>query len=219
MFQHWQFKLNRHDDPEPAPDTAPDPTPDTGTEVDWKAEAEKFKALARKHEDRAKANVTAAQQAEQYKQQFEAMLKAAGVKPDGTPADDPAAVAAQLAQRAEHAEALAFQNGVKFNVHQAATELGGDAARLLDSMSFIDTLDDLAEAGTDPGSPEFAAAVKAKVAAAIESNPAYKVSGPAGPRPDPGQGTRPPVVTDFNDADHETWAKEARKYGIRPRTY
>jgi hypothetical protein len=38
-------------------DTQPDAT-DTDT-TDWKAEAEKFKSLARKHEDRAKANAQA----------------------------------------------------------------------------------------------------------------------------------------------------------------
>ena len=59
-----------------------DTAPDTGTEAtttetaavevtdmetDWKAEAEKFKTLARKHEDRAKANATAAKELEQVK--------------------------------------------------------------------------------------------------------------------------------------------------------
>lgn len=47
-----------------APDTGADDTndpkddtpPATGGTVDWKAEADRFKALARKHEDRAKAN-------------------------------------------------------------------------------------------------------------------------------------------------------------------
>jgi hypothetical protein len=44
---------------EDTPDTgapADDAKPDTGDTVDWKAEAEKFKALHRKQEERAKAN-------------------------------------------------------------------------------------------------------------------------------------------------------------------
>jgi hypothetical protein len=58
------------------PDTGTDATPeadpppaetDTDT-TDWKAEAEKFKTLARKHEDRAKANASAAKELEQVKQ-------------------------------------------------------------------------------------------------------------------------------------------------------
>lgn len=45
----------------------PAPQPDTGNQeeqVDWKAEAEKFKALHRKQEERAKANAAAAKQLE-----------------------------------------------------------------------------------------------------------------------------------------------------------
>lgn len=42
--------------------------PDTGDTTDWKAEAEKFKALARKHEDRAKSNAQALKELDQFKQ-------------------------------------------------------------------------------------------------------------------------------------------------------
>lgn len=58
-----------------APDTGTDAPadeatdqPSADTEPDWKAEAEKFKTLARKHEDRAKANASAAKELEQVKQ-------------------------------------------------------------------------------------------------------------------------------------------------------
>jgi hypothetical protein len=58
-------------------DTTPDmgettETPEVGgtdTGPDWKAEAEKWQALARKHEDRAKSNATAAKELERYQQQ------------------------------------------------------------------------------------------------------------------------------------------------------
>lgn len=46
----------------PAADTAPE-------ETDWQKEAEKYKALARKHEDRAKANAKAEKELEQLRQQ------------------------------------------------------------------------------------------------------------------------------------------------------
>lgn len=51
-----------------ATETAPS-TPDTADTdaIDWKAEAEKHKALARKHEDRAKANAAAAKELEQVR--------------------------------------------------------------------------------------------------------------------------------------------------------
>lgn len=50
----------------PAPD-APTATDDT---TDWKAEAEKYKTLSRKHEERAKANATAAKERDELRQQY-----------------------------------------------------------------------------------------------------------------------------------------------------
>lgn len=54
-------------------DTTATTTTDTGgddtTSTDWQAEAEKWKGLARKHEDRAKENATAAKELEQLRQQ------------------------------------------------------------------------------------------------------------------------------------------------------
>jgi hypothetical protein len=49
---------------------ATDATPDTGTaadSTDWKSEADKWQALARKHEERAKSNISAAKELEQLK--------------------------------------------------------------------------------------------------------------------------------------------------------
>jgi hypothetical protein len=46
--------------------STPNDTADTDA-IDWQAEAEKFKAMARKHEDRAKANAAAAKELEQVK--------------------------------------------------------------------------------------------------------------------------------------------------------
>lgn len=60
-------------------ETTNDVAPDTGTETtetvetedttDWKAEAEKFRTLHRKQEERAKANATAAKELDQLRQQ------------------------------------------------------------------------------------------------------------------------------------------------------
>lgn len=44
-----------------------EPTTETDTEPDWKAEAEKWKGLARKHEDRAKANADAAAKFDEFR--------------------------------------------------------------------------------------------------------------------------------------------------------
>lgn len=55
-------------DPEPTEDqpTQPEPTP-AADETDWKAEAEKYKALSRKHEQRAKQNAGAAKELDELK--------------------------------------------------------------------------------------------------------------------------------------------------------
>jgi hypothetical protein len=60
--------------PEPTPQTTPPTppagaTPDTGTgDSDWKAEAEKWKGLSRKHEAQAKENLAAAQKLAAYEE-------------------------------------------------------------------------------------------------------------------------------------------------------
>lgn len=58
---------------EPQADTATDDQtspPDTGDAIDWKTEADKWKALAQKHEVRAKSNATAAKRAEELERQL-----------------------------------------------------------------------------------------------------------------------------------------------------
>lgn len=53
----------------PAPADVDAPAPDTGQDVDWKAEAEKFQALHKKQEARAKANADAARELERIKRE------------------------------------------------------------------------------------------------------------------------------------------------------
>lgn len=60
--------------PAPPQATPPVTPPDTGTK-DWKAEAEKWQTLARKHEARAKDNVDAANRAKTVEEQLEEMRK------------------------------------------------------------------------------------------------------------------------------------------------
>jgi hypothetical protein len=55
-------------DPPADPPPAPPDTGSDGGQVDWKAEAEKFKALARKHEDRAKGNASAAAELAKFRE-------------------------------------------------------------------------------------------------------------------------------------------------------
>ena len=140
--------------------------PATGEDTtDWQAEAERWKSEARKHEGRAKGNKQAAEQQSELMNKVAAAL---GLQQDGTP--DPA----QLTTQIEQARADAWRSNVELAVYRKAASLGGDPDTLLDSMAFINSLDDLVE--IDPRSAEFADAVKQKVAAAIKANPRLKTT-------------------------------------------
>lgn len=57
------------DDTTTSTTTTTDTSTDTGDTTDWQAEAEKWKATSRKHEERAKTNAAAAKELEQFRQQ------------------------------------------------------------------------------------------------------------------------------------------------------
>ncbi|WP_433465709.1 hypothetical protein [Spirillospora sp. CA-128828] len=118
-----------------APDTgtAPetDPTseqtaPGTG-DVDWQAEAEKYKALARKHEQRAKDNKKALDEAQAKAQPAE-----------GEP--DWQAKAEEADARADAAEVRAVELAYEATVNRVARDVGADAEALLDSQAFRDAV-------------------------------------------------------------------------------
>lgn len=144
-------------------------------------------ARAEAAKSRTTAKQTAAEQARQ--ETLAQVAKALGIGQEGEPVDP-----AQLTEQIEYAQAVAFRSSVQLSVYRAAGRLSADADALLDSNSFIDSLDDLTE--DDPQSPEFAAAVEAKVQEALEKHPSkFRAGGQAPngtttPRPDPSQGTR-----------------------------
>jgi hypothetical protein len=107
------------------------------------------------------------------------VMAALGKNPDGTDLDDPESRAAQLVERADTAEARAWQAGVRLAVHDVAPDAGASAKRLLDSMAFIGELDDLVD--DDPDSKEFRAALATKIKAFLASNPDFKAASAAGP--------------------------------------
>jgi hypothetical protein len=116
---------------------------------------------------------TAAQQAQAAEQQRNAILAALGIKEDGSPDVDPVQVAAEATNRAWVAE-------VSLAIHTASGRLGADANRLLDSVQFLDSLDEHVTA--QPGDTEFASQVDAAITAALEKNPGYRaVSTPPTP--------------------------------------
>ena len=210
LARPW-FDLARHEDP-PAPPPAdppaappvpaPPPVPATGTPPEPKtdtvdpAELEKWKALARKHEDRAKANAAAAEELDQIKaaQQTEAEKLAA------------------KAEAAEKAAVALRERVVKAEIKAAA----GDFADPDDAALYLD----LAKYKADDIDPDV---IKADLAAVLKAKPHLAkvvTPPPAPPPPDLHQGARggDPTPVDFRTASKEDLAAEAAKYGIKLRS-
>jgi hypothetical protein len=179
--------------PEPAPPAPVSPpapaTEDVSALPEW-AQRQIRDLRAEAGKSRTTAKQTAADEART--EMAAQIAKALGIQTGEQP-PDPAALTKQI----EQAQAQAWRSGVELQVHRFAGRLGGNADALLDSLSFIDSLDDLTE--VDPRSADFATQLEAKVQAAMERNPAYRATGqangqapnPAGtPRPDPSQGAR-----------------------------
>ena len=173
-----------------APGAAPSPaTEDVSTLPDWaQKQIRDLRAEAGKARTTAKQTAADEARTELAKQ----VAKALGIETGDEP-PDPAALTEQI----EQAQAQAWRSGVELNVYRIAGKLGGNPDALLDSLSFIDSLDDLTE--LDPRSDDFATQLEAKVQAALERNPSYKANGsapgapasaPNAPRPDRSQGTR-----------------------------
>ncbi len=170
--------------PTPAPPAPADPVEDLAALPDWaqrqirdlRTEAGKARTTAKQNAaDQARAEVTAQ------------IAKALGLSQDEPV--DPAALTAQI----EQAQGAAWRSAVELQVYRLAGQHGANPEALLDSLKFIDSLDELVE--VDPRSPEFATALAAKVQEAVAANPGYKAAGqapaaPTAPRPDPSQGSR-----------------------------
>ncbi|WP_367128319.1 hypothetical protein [Saccharothrix sp. HUAS TT1] len=152
---------------DPAPPTDPTPPADPAQGTDWKAEA-------RKWENRAKDN-NKATQAEQAK--LAGVLAALGLKADGTEDVKPEEITARL----EQANSKAWTRGVHLQLHQLAPKHGADATALLDSMTFVNSLDDLTD--VDPDDADFTAQLDKRIQAAIAANPKLKADpGPTPPK-------------------------------------
>jgi hypothetical protein len=200
----------------PAPPTPPAPGQDPTTPVDVESLPPNVRKLItdlrNENGTRRTAATTAAQEKKAAEDRLAAVLKAAGLNPDGTPATDPEKAAADLAQRAQAAEDAAWTSTVQLGIHQMAGRLGGDADRLLDSRRFVDSLDDLPE--DDPTSDKFKTALEAKVKDWLTAHPEFKAA-PAGPPrsggPLPGgPGTPPERSTSLGAAIRETLQAKAR---------
>lgn len=212
MFHTW-FRLDRHDDPAPVDPAPVDPATDPKPPFDGDFNADRAaKLIENLRTDLAAMKAKQGTAAEDARKEIAAQV----AKALGQGGDDPADPAELVAQ-IEQAQADAWRSGVELSVHRVAGQLGANADALLDSMAFVDTLDDLVD--LDPRSKEFREALNAKVTEALTRNPSYKTGGPSTPRPDPGQGGRPATVTDFKTADTAAFKAELAKYKLRPHTY
>jgi hypothetical protein len=175
--------------PTPQPPTPPTPTPtpgpDPNTPVDVASLPANVQNLIRTLREENGTRRTAAQTAEQAKtaaeQRLAAMLKAAGFQPDGTAATDPEAAAARLTEERDQAKADAWESAVKLHIYGMAGRLNANAEALIDSVAFLDSLDDLVDKA--PNSTEFKTSLEAKVQEAVTQNPARYKAGNAAPTP------------------------------------
>lgn len=210
------FSLDRHDDPppdpapEPAPaadppdptpepDPEPDPAPDTGKVKDWQAEAEKWKALSRKHEKDAKDGRTAKEKLAE----IEDAQKTEGEKQTAR------------AEKAEAKAAAAISRAVKAEIKALAADDFADPTDADGAITAAEFVDDNGEVDV--------AGIKAKLAEILDAKPHWrKTTEPLkvkAPKPDPGQGPRQtPASVNFKDADKADFHAELAKYGVKPKT-
>jgi len=164
----------------PAPPAAPTPPAapkleDLLASLDETARKAVLDEVSRARGDAARYRTerqTATTQAQEAQAQRDAVLKALGIKADGSADVDPAQVA-------EQAQNDAWVAKVSLAIYQSAGRLGADAAKLLDSVTFIDSLDQ--HVTVQPGDPNFAAQVDAAITSAVTANAAYKTATPVPP--------------------------------------
>lgn len=156
----------------PPANTPPEPAKDDkgaqSGETNWQAEAEKWKAQARKHEDRSKNTTSELQR--------QSALLAKLAEKAGIELDDGKADPDKLAQQLTATQGKARQSAVELAVYRAASKHSADPDALLDSRGFLKQIDDL-----DPDADDFASKVADAIKAAVESNP--KLKSAASPAP------------------------------------
>jgi hypothetical protein len=205
-------------DPTPAPEPAQpgqepqaDPEPDRVDKLPSWAQREfrKLRDEAASNRVRAK-ELSDAQAAAEAKHStvLDGIAKALGLKPEEVTPDQIAAERDAAKAAAEQAATRARQSDVRLAVLQQAFAAQADGNALLDSVGFLRTVDAL-----DPTADDFTDRVKDAVAAAVETNPRYKLdAGPPAPPPKPqpqvpasgpGQGftSPPPGPRQWTDED------------------
>ena len=123
------------------------------------------RAEASKARTTAKANAAD----EARKEMALAVAKALGIQTGDEPPDP-----AQLTAQVEAAKKQAFTSALHLSVYQAAGSAGADPDRLLDSRSFVDSLDGSVTAA--PGTAEFGTQIAAAVKSWTDTHPQFKTT-------------------------------------------
>lgn len=228
------FRLDRHDDPDPAdPDPAdpagdpdpvdpePDPDPaDPDPEPDPEG-ADKLGDAGKKALDKMKAEKAAAKkEAADAKRREAALAKKVAEFEDRDKSELDKATA--KAERASEREAKAMARAVQAEVKALAVGQFADAGDAVDVLmrDVKDYVGSDGEIDTD--------AIEAALSDLLERKPHWAKPEPAAlepekkqvrqPKPDPGQGARPPApATDFRTAAKDEVGAELAKVGFRQR--
>lgn len=132
-------------------------TPEIKGEFDPERHARAL-ASAREAEKKAKERAKAADE------RVAAILKAAGLAPDGK--EDPAEQLKAARESAAKATTRARQTAVELAVYKSASKAGADPDAVLDSRGFLAAVADL-----DPEEGDFSKKVTAAITAAVKNNP------------------------------------------------
>lgn len=142
------------------------------------------------YRSKAKETADALAALEQKSQaQLDGIAKALGLKPEEATPEQILAERDAASARAAASDSLARQSKVELAVFRAAAAAEANGNALLDSRSFVATLD-----GLDPSAADFGEQVKAKIAEALGSNPAFKAAAPPAPPLAAGQAPAAPAV-------------------------
>lgn len=214
------YSLTRHDDPDPGPGKDPEPSDprsdNRGSDDDPDPEgADQLGDAGKKALERMKAERAAARkEASDAKKAAADALKRVQEYEDRDKSElEKAATAAERAsQRAERAT----RRAVKAEVKAAAA----DFADPEDAIAFLS--EKLAGYTDDDGEID-GEAITSDLAELLERKPHLKRQAadpkPVAPKPDPGQGARPPAPkTDYRTAPREDFQAELAKYGVRLRS-
>jgi hypothetical protein len=145
---------------------------------------------ARESERKAKAEAKA------EKDRVAAILKAAGLAPDGK--EDPEAMLKAAAAERDQAKATARQQAIELAVYKSAGKAGADPDALLDSRGFLGQLE-----GLDTDAKNFGDKVVDAIKKAVTSNPklaAQQTPGRSGAQIPGGSGGRTNTTPTLDDA-------------------